>query len=150
MRSRSWQAYRKASKEQQTIKIETVQRWVVSVLIHVGGSPTLALAVYSPMLVRTNHTSGVGLWVMSGVVGLMTSSDLAALLMVVCRRVQLTHGETFTAQTAIGQSGRGPWTHEAVQIWDERSQTYRTPRRRRHASVAGAVGNHPHPSDRRR
>jgi hypothetical protein len=56
------------------VKIETVQRWVVSViLIHVGGSPTLALAVYSPMLVRTNHTSGVGLWVMSGVVGLMTT-----------------------------------------------------------------------------
>jgi multisubunit Na+/H+ antiporter MnhC subunit len=25
------------------------------------------------MLVRTNHTSGVGLWVMSGVVGLMTT-----------------------------------------------------------------------------
>jgi hypothetical protein len=61
----------KVLKGEPNVKIETVQRRVASViLVHVGGSPILALAVYSPMLVRTNHTSGVGLWMMSGVVGL--------------------------------------------------------------------------------
>ena len=55
------------------MKIETVQRWVASViLIHVGGFPTLAFAVYAPHLENTKHSSGVGLWVMSGIVGLFT------------------------------------------------------------------------------
>jgi hypothetical protein len=56
------------------VKIETVQRWVFAViLIHIGGSPALALAAYSPHLENTKHSSGVGLWVMSGVVGLATA-----------------------------------------------------------------------------
>ena len=55
------------------MKIETVQRWVVSViLIHVGGAPAITLAAYSASLVNTDHGKGVGLWVMSGVVGLVT------------------------------------------------------------------------------
>jgi hypothetical protein len=59
------------------MKIETVQRWVFAViLIHIGGSPTLALAAYSPHLENTKHSSGVGLWVMSGVVGLVTTAGV--------------------------------------------------------------------------
>jgi hypothetical protein len=59
------------------VKLETVQRWVASVIfIHVGGSPAIALAVYSPHLVSTDHSSGVGLWVMSAVIGLMTAGGV--------------------------------------------------------------------------
>lgn len=59
------------------MKIETVQRWVFAViLIHIGGSPTLALAAYSPHLEQIKHSSGVGLWVMSGVVGLATTAGV--------------------------------------------------------------------------
>jgi hypothetical protein len=59
------------------MKIETVQRWVAAViLIHVGGSPAVALAAYSPHLENTNHSSGVGLWVMSGVIGLATTAGV--------------------------------------------------------------------------
>lgn len=53
--------------------IETVKRWVVAVMaIHIGGSPTLALAFYSPHLAETRRSSGIGLWVMCGVIGLVT------------------------------------------------------------------------------
>ncbi|HEY0689058.1 MAG TPA: hypothetical protein VGD71_08445 [Kribbella sp.] len=59
------------------MKIETVQRWVAAViLIHVGGSPAVALAAYSPHLENTKHSSGVGLWVMSGVIGLATTAGV--------------------------------------------------------------------------
>jgi hypothetical protein len=59
------------------MKIETVQRWVAAViLIHVGGSPAVALAAYSPHLESTKHSSGVGLWVMSGVIGLATTAGV--------------------------------------------------------------------------
>lgn len=59
------------------MKIETVQRWVASVLLMVvGGAPTLTLAAYSPHLVTTDHSGGVGLWVMCGVVGLMTAGGV--------------------------------------------------------------------------
>ncbi|MFG1621832.1 hypothetical protein [Kribbella sp. NPDC049227] len=55
------------------MKIETVQRWVASViLIHVGTVPAVSLAVYSIGLARTDHGRGVGLWIMSGVIGLLT------------------------------------------------------------------------------
>jgi hypothetical protein len=59
------------------VKIETVQRWVASVIfIHIGGSPTLALAAYSPHLEHTRHSAGVGLWVMCGVTGLATATSV--------------------------------------------------------------------------
>jgi hypothetical protein len=59
------------------MKIETVQRWVVAViLIHIGGSPTIALAAYSPHMEQIKHSSGVGLWIMSGVVGLVTTGGV--------------------------------------------------------------------------
>jgi len=60
-----------------------------------------------------SYTNGplVSPWLLLGVCRPLSlpssSSDLAPLLMVVCRRVQLTHGETFTAQVAIGLLGRG-------------------------------------------
>jgi hypothetical protein len=55
------------------MKIETVQRWVVSViLIHVGSVPAVSLAVYSIGVSDTDHGRGVGLWIMSGVIGLLT------------------------------------------------------------------------------
>jgi hypothetical protein len=59
------------------VNIETVQRWVFAViLIHIGGSPTLALAAYSPHAEETKHSAGVGLWIMSGVVGLVTTTGV--------------------------------------------------------------------------
>ncbi|MEU4294041.1 hypothetical protein AB0E63_37970 [Kribbella sp. NPDC026596] len=55
------------------MKIETVQRWVASViLIHVGSVPAVSLAVYSIGVADTDHARGVGLWIMSGVIGLLT------------------------------------------------------------------------------
>ncbi|TDU84437.1 hypothetical protein EV138_6908 [Kribbella voronezhensis] len=57
--------------------IETVQRWVFAViLIHIGGSPALALAAYSPHMEQAKHSTGVGLWIMSGVVGLATTAGV--------------------------------------------------------------------------
>jgi hypothetical protein len=59
------------------VKIETVQRWVASViLIHVGGAPAVTLAAYSTNLVDADYGKGVGLWVMSGVVGLVTAGGV--------------------------------------------------------------------------
>ncbi len=55
------------------MKIEIVQRWVAAViLIHVGAAPATALAVYSPHLAGTDRGSAIGLWVMCGVIGLLT------------------------------------------------------------------------------
>ena len=55
------------------MKIETVQRWVASViLIHVGTVPAVSLAVYSVGVADTDHGRGIGLWIMSGVIGLLT------------------------------------------------------------------------------
>lgn len=63
--------------KRRAVKIETVQRWVFAViLIHIGGSPTLALAAYAPHMENTKHSSGVGLWIMSGVVGLATTAGV--------------------------------------------------------------------------
>lgn len=64
--------------------LELVQRWVIAVLtIVVGGAPTAALAVYSPRLARTDPGGGIGLWVMSGVIGLLT---MGAVLVIHRRR----------------------------------------------------------------
>ena len=71
------QTLRSHPSKRRGMKIETVQRWVVSViLIHIGGSPTLALAAYSPHMEQIKHSSGVGLWVMSGVVGIATAAGV--------------------------------------------------------------------------
>ncbi len=61
------------------MKIETVQRWVASViLIHVGSVPAISLAVYSLGIAKTDHGRGVGLWIMSGVIGLLTIAGATA------------------------------------------------------------------------
>ena len=55
------------------MKIETVQRWVASViLIHVGSVPAVSLAVYSIGVAEDERGRGIGLWLMSGVIGLLT------------------------------------------------------------------------------
>ncbi len=59
------------------MKIETAQRWVASaVLIHVGSVPAVTLAVYSIGVATTDHGKGVGLWIMSGVIGLLTAAGV--------------------------------------------------------------------------
>jgi hypothetical protein len=69
--------WRSDPSRRKAVKLETVQRWVASVIfIHIGGSPTLALAAYSPHLEHTKHSSGVGLWVMCGVTGLATAASV--------------------------------------------------------------------------
>ncbi|WP_344166080.1 hypothetical protein [Kribbella yunnanensis] len=55
------------------MKIETVQRWVASVIVvHIGSVPAVSLAVYSIGIAKTDHGKGVGLWIMSAVIGLLT------------------------------------------------------------------------------
>ena len=55
------------------MKIETVQRWVASVIVvHIGSVPAVSLAVYSIGVAKTDHGRGVGLWIMSAVIGLLT------------------------------------------------------------------------------
>ncbi len=62
------------------MKIETVQRWVASVvLIHVGTVPAVSLAVYSIGVADADHGRGVGLWLMSGVIGLLTVAGVLAI-----------------------------------------------------------------------
>ncbi len=62
------------------MKIETVQRWVASVvLIHVGTVPAVSLAVYSIGVAEADHGRGVGLWLMSGVIGLLTVAGVLAI-----------------------------------------------------------------------
>jgi hypothetical protein len=62
------------------VKIETVQRWVASVvLIHVGTVPAVSLAVYSIGVAEADHGRGVGLWLMSGVIGLLTVAGVLAI-----------------------------------------------------------------------
>lgn len=60
--------------------IETVQRWVASViLIHVGSVPAVSLAVYSLGVAEDDFGKGVGLWIMSGVIGLLTVAGVLAI-----------------------------------------------------------------------
>ncbi|MER7245604.1 hypothetical protein [Kribbella sp. NPDC000426] len=55
------------------MKIETVQKWVASViLIHVGSVPAVSLAVYSIGVAESDRGRGIGLWIMSGVIGILT------------------------------------------------------------------------------
>ena len=62
------------------MKIETVQRWVASViLIHVGSVPAVTLAVYAIGVANTDYGKGVGLWIMSGVIGLLTAAGVLAI-----------------------------------------------------------------------
>lgn len=59
------------------MNIETVQKWVVSVILfHVGSVPTITLAVYSIGVAKTDHGRGIGLWIMSGVIGLLTATGI--------------------------------------------------------------------------
>lgn len=59
------------------MRIETVQRWVASaVLFHVGSVPAITLAVYSIGVAETDYGKGVGLWIMSGVIGLLTIAGI--------------------------------------------------------------------------
>ncbi|GAA1566959.1 MULTISPECIES: hypothetical protein [Kribbella] len=62
------------------MNIETVQRWVVSaVLFHVGTVPAVTLAVYSIGVSHGDFGKGVGLWIMSGVIGVMTAVGILAI-----------------------------------------------------------------------
>lgn len=62
------------------MKIETVQRWVASViLIHVGSVPAVSLAVYAIGVAEKDYGKGVGLWLMSGVIGLLTVAGVRAI-----------------------------------------------------------------------
>ncbi|GAA1560716.1 hypothetical protein GCM10009804_16870 [Kribbella hippodromi] len=62
------------------MNIETVQRWVVSaVLFHVGTVPAVTLAVYSIGVAADEFGRGVGLWFMSGVIGLLTVAGILAI-----------------------------------------------------------------------
>ncbi len=59
------------------MRIETVQRWVASViLIHVGSVPAVTLAVYSIGVASSDYGKGVGLWITSGVIGLLTAAGV--------------------------------------------------------------------------
>jgi len=62
------------------MNIETVQRWVVSaILFHVGSVPAVTLAVYSISVAAGDFGRGVGLWIMSGVIGLLTVAGILAI-----------------------------------------------------------------------
>ena len=62
------------------MNIETVQRWVVSVILfHVGSVPAVTLAVYSIGVAAGDFGRGVGLWLMSGVIGLLTVAGILAI-----------------------------------------------------------------------
>lgn len=62
------------------MNIETVQRWVVSaVVFHVGTVPAVTLAVYSIGVAATDFGRGVGLWFMSGVIGVLTAAGILAI-----------------------------------------------------------------------
>ena len=62
------------------MNIETVQRWVVSaILFHVGSVPAITLAVYSIGVAADDFGKGVGLWIMSGVIGVLTAAGILAI-----------------------------------------------------------------------
>ena len=62
------------------MNIETVQRWVVSaILFHVGSVPAVTLAVYSIGVAADDFGKGVGLWIMSGVIGVLTAVGILAI-----------------------------------------------------------------------
>ncbi|MEU4196033.1 hypothetical protein AB0E69_29300 [Kribbella sp. NPDC026611] len=62
------------------MNIETVQRWVASaILFHVGSVPAITLAVYSIGIADHDFGRGVGLWLMSAVIGLLTAAGIRAI-----------------------------------------------------------------------
>ncbi|TDD62708.1 hypothetical protein E1263_03050 [Kribbella antibiotica] len=62
------------------MNIETVQRWVASaILFHVGSVPAITLAVYSIGVAADDFGRGVGLWIMSGVIGILTAAGILAI-----------------------------------------------------------------------
>jgi hypothetical protein len=62
------------------MNIETVQRWVAAVILfHVGSVPAITLAVYSIGVAAQDFGRGVGLWIMSGVIGLLTVAGILAI-----------------------------------------------------------------------
>ena len=88
------------------MKIETVQRWVASViLIHVGSVPAVWLSgVLGVGVAEDDRGKGIGLWFMSGVIGLLTVAGVLAIF----RRSPLSPwmvlGAAPTAATAAGSS----------------------------------------------
>jgi hypothetical protein len=84
------------------MNIETVQRWVVSVILfHVGSVPAITLAVYSIGVSRTDFGKGVGLWFMSGVIGLLTVVGIRAIFQRSPLSLWLVLGILPTAVTAF-------------------------------------------------
>jgi hypothetical protein len=84
------------------MNIETVQRWVASViLIHVGSVPAITLAVYSIGVAATDYGKGVGLWLMSGVIGLLTVAGVLAIFRRTPLSVWLVAGILPTAVTGF-------------------------------------------------
>jgi hypothetical protein len=62
------------------MNIETVQRWVATaILFHVGSVPAVTLAVYSIGIASHDFGRGVGLWLMSAVIGLLTAAGILAI-----------------------------------------------------------------------
>ena len=84
------------------MSIETVQRWVVSVILfHVGSVPAITLAVYSIGVASTDFGKGVGLWIMSGVIGLLTVMGILLIFQRSLRSAWLLLGVLPTAITGF-------------------------------------------------
>jgi hypothetical protein len=61
-------------RESEERSLDLVQRVVISALcIVVFGAPTFALAAYSAFSTAIGHSDAIGLWVMSGLVGLLAA-----------------------------------------------------------------------------
>ncbi|TCO42362.1 hypothetical protein EV646_114186 [Kribbella antiqua] len=84
------------------MNIETVQRWVVSaILFHVGSVPAITLAVYSIGVAAADFGRGVGLWIMSGVIGLLTVVGILLIFQRTPRSAWLLLGILPTAVTGF-------------------------------------------------
>jgi len=71
---------RRRRRNARPMHIETVQRWVASAIVfHVGSVPAMTLAVYSIGVAAGDFGRGVGLWIMSGVIGLLTVAGILAI-----------------------------------------------------------------------
>jgi hypothetical protein len=71
-------------REAEARSLDLVQRLVISALCFVVfGAPTFALAAYSAFSTAISQSDSIGLWVMSGVVGLLAA---AAILLINRRR----------------------------------------------------------------
>ncbi|GAA0583411.1 hypothetical protein HPO96_09220 [Kribbella sandramycini] len=84
------------------MNVETVQRWVASaILFHVGSVPAVTLAVYSIGIAADDFARGVGLWLMSGVIGLLTTAGILAIFRRSPLSFYLLLGITPTAATGF-------------------------------------------------